>query len=79
MDWNYQPILGENREVGYNRRFKLLNPYGQRMLIFSPLVYPYDEMELECEYLVRCDVEPGKRCEDIKSETLFQLISASIC
>lgn len=78
MYWHYHPLLGENRDVGYNRRFKLLDPYGQRMLIFSPLIYPYNEMEVECENLIRCDVEQGKRCEDIKSETIFQLIAACI-
>lgn len=78
MDWNYQPLLWENREVGYNRRFKLLDPYGQRMIIFSPSVYPYNEMELECKNIIRYDVEKGKKCEDIKLDTIFQLIVASI-
>lgn len=82
MDWNYQSNdllnLGANREAGYNGGFKSLNPYGRRMIIISPPLYPYNEMELECDYVIRYDVEQGKKCDNIKSETIFQLITYSI-
>lgn len=78
MDWNCEQRLVGNSEVEYNKRFKLLNPCGRRMIIFSPDVYPYNEMELECDYIIRCDVKQRKQCMDIKLETIFQLISRSM-
>ena len=56
QDWHCKGTLGENEKVGWlSSRFKYLDPHGRRMIIVAPCIYPYDEMELECENLIRLD------------------------
>ena len=69
----YAEWSGESTEDGTSR----LDQNDKRMILFAPCEYPYSDMEIDLENVIRKDITSGEGGEELDIRDVYDLIAQS--
>lgn len=64
--------------LGTDGQTTTLDPSGRRMVIFAPDAYPWTDMEMEWENVIRVNMEQGGSGEDLDMADVYAMIANSL-
>ena len=70
----YAEWRGEKEAGGGDSK---LDQNDKRMILFAPCEYPYSDMEIDLEYVIRKDIIPGEGGEELDISDVYDLVAQS--
>lgn len=74
--WQNNPA--ESDEFGSGEEKIKIDPTGRRLIICAPDAYPWSDMELDLENVLRCDIKKGGSGEDLDMSIVYPMIAMSM-